>query len=396
MLIFTWPMMLTVAGGVVALGVLALWRGERGRQWVSSTKLWAGLVDVAAGGKRRAIDPVWLMIFAGAVLGALAASGPGWRSGEVLPKVDVEWSVRSVGSGEPRLFVEASHGVVVEALRPPPSSVVVEVAGPLFDPPTCDDGQVVHMRVREGDRVVREAKFRRPVGGAFGLLTQTGRGLRIDPALWRVFAINPAAKPNDARTDRKVLLVNDPAFDITQVRDNTLVVATGQTRLPGVQLGEKMKVDGSVERMDVGGLPAFVRLDRVKIDQLQSATLSEDWAVLAKVDGRSWLAMRQLEPRDGNPGLSRSNGVTVIWLALQPSQDWAMDSSFPIFFADLLARTFSVGGGADAGRDIHEWAKEEMLVAWPAERVVGFSRWLGGLAIVLLLGGSVLLLRRAT
>jgi len=412
MIVFAWPMMLGVAGGVAALGVLALWRGERGRQWVSSTKLWAGLVDMAAGGKRRSIDPVWLMIFAGAVLGTLAASGPGWQVERTSPKVDVEWSVRSVGGGEPKLFVRipqaAEDGRLSVTYYGPDDRRGFTLgggmaAGVVIDPLTSEDGQegggVVRVQVclterplsvplidrflpvHSRERVLCEAKFRRPVGGTFGLLTQTGRGLRADPALWRVFAVNPAARPNDARADRKVLLVNDPAFDVGRVGDNVLIVATGQTRLPGVVLGGTVK-GGEVEQVGGVNLPTFVRLDRVKVDQLQEATLSEEWEVLAKVDGRPWLATRKFA------------GTIVIWLASQPSRDWAMDSSFPIFFSDLLARTFPMGGEGVGGLGIQEWAKEEIEVAKPEERVVGLARWLGVLAMVLLLAGSGLLLRR--
>ncbi|MCL2648023.1 MAG: BatA domain-containing protein [Phycisphaerales bacterium] len=135
MLIFAWPMMLGVAGGVAALGMLALWRGERGRQRVSSTKLWEGLVETAAGGKRRAMDPVWVMIFAGALLGTLAAAGPGWQmkktGGGAAMEMHVEWSVRSVGGrgggGDPGLFLRVlkaggggHRGWELESKKPKP------------------------------------------------------------------------------------------------------------------------------------------------------------------------------------------------------------------------------------------------------------------------------------
>src|SRR5690348_5165729 len=105
MLVFAWPMMLAGAGAVALVGVAALWRGMRGKVRVSSTRLWQGLNEEASGGRRRTIDPVWFMILLGAVLLALAISGPAWRSGDRPDAAQVEWSVRSIADGDPELFV---------------------------------------------------------------------------------------------------------------------------------------------------------------------------------------------------------------------------------------------------------------------------------------------------
>jgi len=314
-----------------------------------------------------------------------------------LNAAEVQPLVMEMGSQKPEARSQKSEVSSLDGIR----LLTDEVAkGLVLAPPTSEEGQAVWVRLRGRGGAKAVAKFKRPVGETFGLLTQTGRGLKIDPALWRVFALSAAARPNDpppTMAERKVLLVNDPEFDVERMAeggDQTLVVATGKTRLPGVVLdGER--VGGKVERVNGGRLPVFVRMDRVKVLEMQDATLSKEWEVLAEVDGKAWLAMRKFQTGGGT---DKGGGVTVVWLGSEPSQDWAMDSSFPVFFADLLAKTFPVDGG---GGGIQEWGKEEIKEmgenggASSGGRVVGFSRWLGGMAILLLLGGSSLLLRRA-
>ena len=399
MVIFAWPMMLGFAGVVGAAGVWALWRGTRGVEKVSSTKLWEGLVETAAGGKRRAVDPVWLMVLIAAVLAGVGLAGPGWRSGgEDVPKVKVIWAMRSLRGELPEMFVRVENA---EKLATPLSveyfpdgdaepwpaglasvgeSIPDPMHGAILHPTMRPEVRKISVRLHSGRDVVAVATFTRPERAPFGLMTQTGKGLGIDGALYRVFSVNPAARVNDATVSPRVLLVNDPKFDLGGVGADTLVVALPETGLPGVKVGGMFKADVAPVVVD---MPSFVKLDRVRVMGAREAELTSEWKVAARVEGKAWVATRRFV-----------GGPMVVWLGSMPNteSDWPGDSSFPIYFVDLLEQTFP--GKSGAGSGVEDWMVKEVGVQKAGGKVVPLAGWLGAVAIMLLVGASGLLLRR--
>ncbi|HEY4329061.1 MAG TPA: BatA domain-containing protein, partial [Phycisphaerae bacterium] len=98
MLFFAAPIWLTLAAAVGVFGAWGLWRGQRKTRRVSSLRLWRDMGQVSGESRRRAIDPLWVLVFFAAVMAALALAAPAWRmdTAPLVPTLDVEWSVRSL------------------------------------------------------------------------------------------------------------------------------------------------------------------------------------------------------------------------------------------------------------------------------------------------------------
>src|SRR5436309_3491696 len=98
-IVFAMPALLGMAGAVALAGGAALWRGRRRVQAISSVKLWEGLMPAEASHGRRWVDPLWLLIFFAAVLGALALAGPRWQTEREIRTIDAEFALRAARTG---------------------------------------------------------------------------------------------------------------------------------------------------------------------------------------------------------------------------------------------------------------------------------------------------------
>jgi hypothetical protein len=348
--------------------------------------LWQGLNEEASGGRRRTIDPVWFMILVGAVLLALAISGPAWRSGDRPDAAQVEWSVRSIADGDPEPFVRVHCKDGIAQIDDVPNSQfqIQHGVGEKIVPVHASDGKL-HLRLRVAGDVVAEADFVRPRVGDFGLLTQTGAGGNVDPELWRVFAIQPGVKPRDARQERSVLLVDDSTFDPAGLAPRTLVILSARTKVDGITTEGMLDQKGTAPTNVA--MPSFVRLERVKVVRAMDATLSPAWKVVAQIAGHPWIAER----RFGQQGQS---GPTVVWMASRPTgeSDWATDSSFVVYFSELMGRALGTSNA-----NIQNWVQRPAIFSdvMARPRVIGLSWPLAALAVAALVGGMALLVRRA-
>jgi len=77
---------------------------------VSSTILWRDLAQEAAGARRRLADYLWMLLWAAAVLAAVAAAGPEWRWNPSVGagKFDIQVEMRGLPwAKEAELFLRA-------------------------------------------------------------------------------------------------------------------------------------------------------------------------------------------------------------------------------------------------------------------------------------------------
>jgi hypothetical protein len=359
-LLFSWPIWLWATPVVAAAGAWALWRGQRRGRVVSSVRLWQGLTAGSEVSRRRVIDPVWVIVWLGAILAALALSGATWTAGESpAPWATMQWSVRSMSTSSAgkaeawvrllemrgaagRMILVADDGghriekeVSLETLR---AGLIVPLDG---------SAKRVTLSLRDGSHVLAQQTFEW-VGPnqPFGVIAVAG-AQGIDPALRRVFAVQPGARMDDPTIRPAVVLLNDPADSSWQdLAAGGLLVAQPAANLPGLVVGTRILAPDAWQPMvaetQMGvGVSHIVKLDHVRITALREATVSSDWHVLATAGDKPWLAIRAWQ------------GVTLLWLASDPSSDtnWPKDPSFVIFFAELLQRAI---GSANANA-IVEW-----------------------------------------
>jgi hypothetical protein len=374
MLLFSTPWLLALAPIVAGLGLWTLLRGKHRAQPVSSTRLWRNLAGEATGARSRKVDPLWLLVFLAALLAALALPGPRWQSGQSLqdlPRAKVEWAMRSPADSPPSLFLKVSdpHNLS-QHLRLDPSQTPILTADALrgMTFPLPPDTSTV--RLFSDQILLAAATFTKPDRPPFALLTRAAAGRSIDPALYRVFAINPAVVPGNVLIHPAVLLVDDPKLTLDDIPPDTLLIASPDTLLPGIIVGAPFKPTAPPTP---AAMPGFVQLANVKVMSAIAAKLSPDWTVAATIDNHPFLATRRLPP----------NGPTLVWIAAHPVADtnWPLDRSFVLYFSDLLARTFPTPSALAT-----DWRREDIpLTAIHPPTIVRLTAPLGSVAIILLL-----------
>jgi hypothetical protein len=383
MLLFSTPALLALAPVVAALGLWTLLRGRHRAQPVSSTRLWQNLAGEASGARSRKVDPLWLLVFLAAVFTALALPGPRWQSGrslQDLPSAKVEWAVRSLADNPPSLFLKITEPHHLAAtLRLEPSQQHVATADAIHGLTLPLPTEISTLRLFSDHALLAAATFTRPDRPPFALLTRAAPGRAVDPALYRVFAINPAAVVGNVLIHPAVLLVDDPKFTLNDISPDTLVIGAPDTPLPGITLGPSFKPAAPPVSV---AMPKFVQLASVQVTTATQATLTADWTIAATLDNHPFLATRRLAP----------NGPTLVWLASRPVADtnWPLNRSFVLYFSDLLARTFPTDTQSN-GRAL-DWRREDLPPATlhpPA--VVGLTAPLGAAAIVLLAAAALML-----
>jgi hypothetical protein len=357
---------LWAAGAAAVGGAWGVLAGRVRRIRVSAVWLWRDL-EGTGGGRRRRVDPVWSLVAAAGVIAALALADPVWRSGAEGGPLPT-WSVRSVGE-RTEAWVSGTGGELrvdgqVRRVEGVERGVAVDL-GP------GDEHTLAWVR---GGRAAAEAVFRRPASGGFEVL-EVGR---VDPALRRVFAVQPGAHGAEgAAGDERVVLVNDPAFALGDARGAALCVVEGPAALEGIAMTGSVEGNRKVEAVDV---PAFVEVGGVTVRRMAKAEVSGEWHVVMRAGGLPWVAERRVVSGDG--------ATTVVWLASRPAEcDWAADRSFVLYFSDLLRRAVPVRAGGNV-----PWPKQEG-VAEPGT-TVRLSPALGVAAAGLLLGAMGLLWRR--
>ena len=440
MIIFAAPVWLWVASAVGAAGVWALWRGQRRVRAVPSIRLWREIVpEAVATRRRRGVDPLWLLVFLAAVLAALALAGPRWKWGSGPDEnawARVQWAVRSAGGGvgggmgggagrespQVEAWIRLMEGgdlpgtvrVLLGGTQKDVSTDELRKGVALAVPPSDAAGGRLKLALLAGKHVMAEAEFRRPAmagGRPFALLEYAAAGEPgvdpMDPALERVFAIQPGARREDPSVRPAVALVRGPGFSLSQLPASggeaaekgggTLVIAQSDTALPGLVPGETITgpAEGWTPAVATGEAasrafpwPPYVPLRDVRVFAMRTAQLEPSWQVLATANGRPWIALRTV---GGNgPGTAR---VTLVWLASAPSTEtnWPKSASFVLFFAELANRAWEVPAEDGAQGNVVEWERTQEVMGSPqtqndAVNTTDLRSLLGAVAMVMLLG----------
>ena len=396
MLEFAAPIWLSIPAAVGALGVWALWRGQRRRRAVSSLRLWRGL-EGAGSAKRRVLDPLWVLVLAAGMLAGLAWAGPRWESGAMpAPRLEVTWAVRSVGGagdgtgGGTEAWVRCGNAggaatLSINGMERPVGEADLRQGVAL--PVTGDAQGRVRLELRAGHALAR-ATFTHPGGApAFGLLEIAGSGAGIDPALRRVFGVQPNMRAGDPTVHPRVLLVNDPQVRAEDLEEADLVIGQGASALPGILPGAEVKGEWAAQVEGGSGFawPAFVSLKDVHVRTMREAVISADWRIVATAGGKPWIAVREMPRGDGSKAL-------WVWLASSPwtDSDWVKDPGFVLFFAEMEQRAF--GGEA---RPYVDWMRLPDAVTPHAAAPVELARYVGVAGVGLLLGAMLWFVRRA-
>jgi hypothetical protein len=407
------PGWLWIAPLVAAAGAWALWRGQHRGRAVSSVKLWRGLQGDAASQKRRRIDPLWLLVWLSAVIGALCLAGPRWVWGPRAegPRMSVSWNVRELRHGGQANALGVFARVTEARDVKDPVRVVMRVDGV---PPTAADvtleklragwdfsfatipanvkGLTLEVQRREGTEALAMQTFTRPDGLPFGV-QEIGR---IAAPLRRVFEVQPGATPGDPTVRPLVTLVNEAGATAdrgTELAASDLVVAGPEVAAPGLEPGALVTATGDGWKAEAGeggaDLPAYVQWDQVHVFKLREARLSAEWQVLARAGGHPFVALRRA--REGE------RGPTWVWVAAEVDRetDWWKSPGFVVFFAEMTRLSL---GQAGAGR-IVPWAPGPLegiaVAARPDVEEARLSPALGALAIAMLAGAAGWLLWRS-
>jgi hypothetical protein len=366
MLEFASPGWLWVGLALAAAGAWGLWRGQRQGRAVSSVKLWSGLAGGETARQRRAVDPLWLLVWLATVLGAVCLARPMWTTEPVhdVPRVSVEWSVQELKAGElgrivaafvrvektdglhdPALLVTRTHNAVGTETVP-----LVKLREGWLSA-LSDDIRSVTLELHNGQtgEALAIQTFARPARRLFGV-RELGP---IPEPLRRVFAVQPGAVANDPTVRPVVLLAGElPARHEAGAGD--LVIAGPDVAAPGLELGARVLADNgewAVERADgMAEVGPNVSWDRVHVTALREAHFSDAWRLVAQAGGRPFVAVR--------PGTADS--PTWVWLAADVGRetDWWKDPGFVVFFAQL-------------SHEVLSRADPERLVAWQATGPLG-------------------------
>lgn len=322
--------LLAVPAVVAALGALALWRGRRGVMRVSSTRLWAGLESAASGTKKRALDPVWLLVVMAATLAGLALPGVQWQQhANDLPSADVLVTVRSAATTQ--AFVRVRE---VRHVREP---VQVVADGRLIGTPTLEElarGVTVdvpaatdklQLELRTADAALATRQFVREVTPPFGVLTVG----RPNAALLRAFRVHASARLDDATVRPIVLLADEASFALDPEERDVLVITCGRATPAGVdRRAPTTQPKPNSPKLTSTALLNADALANVRIAAATPLKADGSWRVLAETSVGPWL----LHQRDA------SRNVTRVHFASVPGAetDWPAYPSFVIFCARLL------------------------------------------------------------
>ncbi len=378
--------MLLAAGGAAVAGAWAVWRGHRQARRVPTLRFWVDGAAVAPG--RRKLDPLWVIVALAAVLAGGALARPAWRpAAAAIPWGRFRINLRAMPS--PPAGVLASSEAWIQLVDgqslPDKLTLTADSDAARIALPTVAlrrgiaialprwAGDTQRLRIMAGPHLVAEAAFAVPLTPRFIVRTISAPGRTIDPALARVFAVQPGAARGDASGDSTlpmVLLVNDPSFPTSSepLTAAQLIVAMGPSALPGIEVldAQPVALPAGMHPVPAPGadLPVWVHFDDVEVRAAVRVRLSEAWQVLAKVDGRPWLARRAASGPTSSKAL-------WLWLGSSPAaqSNWVAEPSFVSFFTDILrqalipvatapAAALSAGGvedwqvigGADAGQ----------------------------------------------
>ncbi len=376
MLIFAAPIALTAVAAVAALGIAALWRGRRMVRKVSHISLWRD--SFAESPQRRRLDPLWLLVFVAALLAAAALASPAWigPGNPDMPRAEVTCAARSLRSS-PATNERVDVYITISHENHLPETLTLGINGKDYSVPLASRrggyretlprpaaGEAVKVSLRADNTILYEQTFTRPAladGQPFALLKQVGPQSSIDPALERIFRVQPNVRRDDPLVRPAVLLVNDPAFQLSPTTGPLLVIAQPATPLPGITLGPwrgaPADSPGFTPRIALTGpkplfsWPNWAHLDSTRIRRLREAVLSLEWQVLATVDSLPWIAIRARPSENTNPR------TILVWLASDPAVDtnWPQDPRFVALFAEM-ATTLVSGGEETAPRSrIIEW-----------------------------------------
>jgi hypothetical protein len=237
-------------------------------------------------------------------------------------------------------------------------------------------GTRVVLEVLAGEKVLASGAFEKPsTGREFGLLRWTPEGAAIDADLGRFFAMQPGAKIGDVSVRPLAAVVQGAKPSPEELAGIDLVIAGPDALLPGVTPGSRVVAEGAgwVPHIEEGGTfpwPPFVSLKDVHVKAVREAAFSPEWQVLARVEGRPWIAVR------------KEKGLWI-WLASWPAaeSDWSKSGAgFVAFFAEMQARAFGTAG-------MPPWVEWNRLPSPEpgAARVMALEQVTGGLAMALLL-----------
>lgn len=339
-----------------ALGVWALWQGQRKRRPVSSLWLWRGLQADAQGTRRRVIDPLWLLVLLAGILAGLTLAGPRWVSPVPQP-LAVEWSVRTAPSAgaapeitEAWVRCEQAQGPGQLLINDAPRSLAVaELHQGLALPAVPDGAGRVRLELQTTAGRAAETFENAADLPAFGLLEATSAAEPMDPALRRVFAVQRGARAGDPSVHPRVLLMSAPEVAPEDLAQADLVVALPSAALPGLTPGTTRSAPPdsgagwTPQPADGGSMawPSFVKLQDVHATAVRQVQFAGGWEVAASVDAGGqrvpWILARRSQSADGRP-------VLWLWLASAPATqtDWPNSPGFVLFFAEMQHRALGM------------------------------------------------------
>lgn len=410
MLEFLAPAWLWVPPLVAATGLWGLWRGQRVGRPVSSVRLWKGLAAGDPAARRRAVDPLWLVVLIAAVLAALGPARPQWALDRHSPalRLGIDVAVRDVAldSGQHTLAawlkIHGAQGI--------PDSVTVSLA---TDSDThlqsvslaalkagwthtlASVSSSLAVEIRAGRDILYLQRWGRPVAAPFGVL-ELGSP---DPMLRRAFEVHPAARFGDPTVRPAVIFIDQAAEPLPppptleeMAGPGGLILAGPTTPFPGIDAGPAIRAPEEGWRLEreatARGVQEQLTSDNVRVFSLRPARFSAEWQILARAGGHPFMA------------LSRGK-TTRLWLAAQVTRDtdWWKHPSFLIFFAETLQHARTQASPPPPAQRIVAWVPDGppqgSAIDPPAgARVVGLGPWIGTLAVALLVGAAAGLLWR--
>jgi hypothetical protein len=357
---------------------------------VSSVRLWRGL-EAEGAAKRRALDPLWVLVLVAGVLAGMALARPRWVAGTPAERLEGTWAVRSVktAGGETEAWVrcpEASDTARLHVNGVERFVSAAELRQGAAVPVHADSLGHVRLEIRSGHAVAAATFADTGQGPPFGFLAIAASGADVDPALRRVFAVQPAARVGDPTVRPRVLLVQDPQVRVEDLEDADLVIAQPSSPLPGITLGAEVKGEWLPQVESGSGFdwPKFVSLKDVHVRTLRQAILGAEWRVIATADAKPWIVTREIP---------RGSGGKALWLWLGSSAlaetDWVKDPGFVLFFAEMQQRAF--GGEA---KPYVDWTKLPETDVTGNTVAVELTPYLGAAGILLLLGATTWFVRR--
>ena len=412
LLFFSTPLWLWALPAVTAAGAWAFWRGRHRPRPVPSIRLWRGLTETASA-RPRIIDPVWLLVFIAALLAAAALAQPEWTRHfpADLPSAGMEWTIRSLGASTSPSTTEAWVRLLDGSHLPERMTLSIETdagreqhtlslaqlkAGIPIALPTTAARATLSLHTQNATAtappLAQQSFVRSAIGQSFALLGSAG----ADPALKRVFAIQPGARPGDPTIRPTILLLSDPATapsELSSIDGTALIIAQSEVPLPGLTPGERLSANMPwtpvipPDQNASAAMPNFVHLDRVHVAAFRAVALSPEWHILATVADKPWMAMRQQKK------------LTLIWLASSPTTetDWPKDPSFVLFFAEMASRALAQPAATTSARFI-DWIPLNDSTPTPPQTsssLYPLNAYLGIAAIVLLIAATALLVLRA-